>query len=149
MECVVFIGTQACGKTSFFRERFFGTHVRINLDMLKTRHREQRFLETCLETRQPFVVDNTNPQRDDRRRYIEPAREAGFRVVGFYFNSQLAAALERNAARPEGKRVPDRGVRGTHARLELPERIEGFDELYYVTFRDRVGFTVEDWSDEI
>jgi predicted kinase len=29
MEAVLFIGIQASGKTTFYRERFFDTHVRI------------------------------------------------------------------------------------------------------------------------
>ena len=40
MEMVLFVGIQATGKSSFYLERFFRTHVRINLDMLKTHHRE-------------------------------------------------------------------------------------------------------------
>ena len=36
MEAVLFVGLQASGKSTFYRERFFRTHVRINLDMLKT-----------------------------------------------------------------------------------------------------------------
>jgi hypothetical protein len=39
MEAIIFIGVQATGKSSYFRDRFFGTHVRISLDLLKTRHR--------------------------------------------------------------------------------------------------------------
>ena len=39
MQAVIFIGIQGSGKTTFYRDRFFNTHFRINLDMLKTRHR--------------------------------------------------------------------------------------------------------------
>ena len=45
MEIILFIGIQATGKSSFFRERFFRTHVRVNLDMLKTRHREKLLVD--------------------------------------------------------------------------------------------------------
>ena len=77
MEAVIFVGLQGAGKSTFYRERFFATHLRINLDMLKTRHREGRFLQACIETRQPFVVDNTNPTRAERQVYIEAAKQAG------------------------------------------------------------------------
>ncbi len=70
MEAVVFVGLQGSGKSSFFKERLFSSHVRISLDLLKTRHREGRFLATCLETGQRFVVDNTNPTVEERARYI-------------------------------------------------------------------------------
>ena len=79
----------ASGKSSFYRERFFRTHVRINLDMLKTRHREKRLMEVCLETGVPFVIDNTNPAIADREPYIRAAKAAGCRMVGFYFQSRI------------------------------------------------------------
>ena len=50
MEAVIFIGIQGAGKSTFFQQRFFDTHVRINLDMLKTRYREQVFLQGILGT---------------------------------------------------------------------------------------------------
>jgi hypothetical protein len=60
MEMVLFIGIQATGKSSFYRERFFRTHIRVNLDMLKTRHRENLLFKTCLEGKADLVVENTN-----------------------------------------------------------------------------------------
>jgi predicted kinase len=130
MDAVIFCGTQATGKSSFYRERFFRTHVRLSLDLLRTRHRERLLLQACLEARQPFVIDNTNPTRRDRARYVEPARAAGFRVIGYYFDSPLEAALRRNAARAPPERVPIAGIRGTYKRFEAPTPAEGFDELY-------------------
>ena len=56
MEMVLFIGIQATGKSSFYLERFFRTHVRVNLDMLKTHHREDLLVKACLEGKTPFVV---------------------------------------------------------------------------------------------
>ncbi len=146
MEAVIFVGTQATGKSTFYWERFFRTHVRISLDMLRTRHREKRLLETCLDIRQPFVVDNTNPTAEDRRKYIDAARKAGFKVLGFYFQSKIDDCVRRNLDRPEFDQIPERGVRGTHARLELPEITEGFEQIHYVRIDPVGGFLVEDWN---
>ena len=57
MEAVILIGIQGSGKSTFYRERFFDTHVRISLDLLRTRHREALLLRACLEGKQRFVVD--------------------------------------------------------------------------------------------
>lgn len=149
VEAVILMGVQASGKSTFCRERFFDTHVRINLDMLKTRRREHRLLQACLETRQPFVVDNTNPTREDRRRYIEAARAARFRVIGYYLQSRSADCLARNEQRPEPQRIPVAGLLGTFSRLELPSIDEGFDELYYVKIAANSRFVVEEWGDEV
>ncbi|MFZ6030442.1 MAG: AAA family ATPase [Chloroflexota bacterium] len=91
MEVILFIGIQAVGKSTFYKEHFFTTHVRINLDMLKTRAREMALLQACLATQQPFVVDNTNVLKRERARYIELARQSGFRVVGYYFQRYQAS----------------------------------------------------------
>ncbi|HMA33465.1 MAG TPA: AAA family ATPase, partial [Chloroflexia bacterium] len=96
MEAVIFIGIQASGKSSFYQDRFFNTHVRINLDMLKTRHREDLLLRACLAMQQPFVVDNTNPTVAARAGYLLAARTAGFRVAGYYFESRVADCIRRN-----------------------------------------------------
>lgn len=149
MEAVIFIGLPATGKSSFYFERFWRTHVRINMDMLKTRHREELLLRACVEGGQPFVADNTNPSASERARYITPARAAGFYVVGYYFRSSLEESLRRNAARAGGERVPDKGVFGTYKRLQLPDPSEGFDELYHVAMGGEGKFHVEEWSDEI
>src|SRR5215213_10574197 len=86
-EAVVFCGVQAAGKSTYYRERFFETHVRISMDLLKTRNRERLLLEACLLAKQPFVVDNTNPLAADRARYVHPARAAGFAVTGYFFRA--------------------------------------------------------------
>lgn len=144
MKAILLIGIQATGKSSFYASRFADTHVRINLDMLKTRNRESKLLEFCSQTQQPFVVDNTNPTRVDRASYITAAKGAGMTVAGYYFESSIEPALKRNAGRSGDRQVPELGVRGTHARLELPSREEGFDELHYVRITED-GFEVEDW----
>ena len=136
MEAVIFIGIQATGKSSFYRERFFHTHVRINLDMLRTRRRERLLLKACIEGKQRFVIDNTNPTAVERAVYILPAKAAGFRIVGFYFNSSVADALRRNSARTGKERVPDKGILGTYKRLQLPQLDEGFDALYRVSINN-------------
>ena len=149
MELVLLIGLQASGKSTFCKQRFFESHVRINLDMLRTRHREKRLMQVCLEIGQPLVVDNTNPSVEDRRMYIALGKEAGFRIVGYYFRSAIDDALRRNGDRPDDQQVPERGVRGTHGRLEVPSVSEGFDRLYYVRIADDGEFVVEEWADEV
>ncbi|KAB2929794.1 MAG: AAA family ATPase [Leptonema illini] len=148
MEVVIFIGIQATGKTSFYQERYSRSHVHITLDMLKTRNRENILYQACLTAKQPVVVDNTNPGKEDRRRYIEPARLAGFRVAGCYFESKTNDALQRNERRDPDLFVPVRGLLGTRNRLVIPDYSEGFDELFYVCIRNG-RFEVSEWKDEI
>ncbi|TSC32210.1 AAA family ATPase [Corallococcus sp. Z5C101001] len=148
MEAIIFTGIQGTGKSTFYRERYFTTHVRLSLDMLKTRHREKVLLRACLEAKQPFVVDNTNPTVAERSRYIAAAKDAGFRVVGCYFQSKVADALIRNEQRPLEQRVPVVGVLGTYRRLQVPNPEEGFDALFFIRL-SQDGFVVEEWQREV
>ncbi len=148
MEAVILMGLQGAGKSSFYKERFFDTHLRLSLDVLRTRHRERVLLQACIETRQWFVVDNTNPTRAERQVYIQPARGAGFRVIGYYFQSRVEECKRRNEQRPTAQRVPLKGILGTAGRMELPSVSEGFDELHYVRIDDNGGFVIEEWRDE-
>jgi predicted kinase len=145
MEAVILIGIQGSGKSSFCKGRFFDTHVRINLDMLRRRPREAILVEACLKARQPFVVDNTNPTRADRQRYIPAAKAAGFRIVGYYFESDVDACDRRNRQRPAAKVVPRSAVVAAHGRLEPPALDEGFDELHHVTIGPDGAFVVQDF----
>ena len=148
MEAILFIGIQGAGKSTFFQQRFFDTHVRINLDMLKTRYREQVFLSACILAKQPFVVDNTNVRAAERAKYILPAKEAGFRIVGYYFPVPVRHAIGRNQKREGKKKIPVPGILGTQKRLQLPRRAEGFDHLFCVTVTETNEFVLEDCQEE-
>lgn len=148
MEAVIFIGIQAAGKTSFYRERFFETHIRLSMDMLRTRHREQLLVRACVEAKQPFVIDNTNVRAEERACYIALARPARFRIVGYVFQAAPAEALARNELRVGKARIPEKGVLSTYKRFERPQLAEGFDQLLLVTLVPERGFVVEEWRED-
>lgn len=141
MELIVFCGVQGSGKSSFYLERFYHTHLRLSLDLLKTRHRQDALLYAALAAQQPVVIDNTNPQAKTRARYLALGRAAGFRCVLYYFEATAEEALRRNAGRAEALRVPDVAVLGTLKKLEPPTVAEGFDQLFRVRIGER-GFEV-------
>ena len=149
MEAVIFIGLQASGKSSFYRQKFIDSHIRLNLDMLKTRHRERLLYEACLAAKQPMVIDNTNPRIAERQKYIVPAQANKFAVTGYYFQSDLASCKQRNEQRRGKSKIPLVGLLDTYKRLELPSYEEGFDRLYYVKLGEDKTFTVETWQDAV
>ena len=146
MEAVIFVGLQASGKSSFYKDQFFSSHVRLSLDLLRTRHRERRLLDVCLDTQQSFVIDNTNPSRSERAFYIEAALRAQFQVVGYYFCSRVRECLIRNRQRENC--IPDVGLLSTAKKLERPSFDEGFHQLHYVRLLEN-RFVVEEWNHEI
>lgn len=145
MEMVIFIGIQASGKSTFYQERFFQTHMRINLDMLKTRHREKLLFGACLTAKQSVVIDNTNVTIEDRKKYIDLSREHDFQVVGYYFEPNFHESVERNSRRVGEENIPLVGIKSTLKKLEPPSYVEGFDRLYKVSIQNS-EFVVEEFE---
>ena len=143
---IIFIGIQASGKTTYFH-KYFSEYVHINLDTLHTRNKERLLLEESIRVRKNFAVDNTNPTMRDREKYIRLAKENGYYVHGYYFQSAISDCMERNRLREGKARVPDVALACTHSNLELPQISEGFDELYYVRIVDG-EFVTEEWDDQ-
>lgn len=140
-QVVIFVGLQASGKTSFYN-RYLSDYEHVNLDTQRTRFQEKRVVDECLVNEQSFVVDNTNPTKEERQRYIEPAKEKGYDVICVYFQSVLKDCIERNEAREN--RVPRLAIPSTSKRMEMPSYDEGFDEIYYVSMADD-DFLMSDW----
>ncbi|WP_041233798.1 AAA family ATPase [Cylindrospermum stagnale] len=149
MEAIIFIGIQGAGKSTFFKSCFFNTHIRINLDMLKTRNREKIIFHACLEAKQRFVIDNTNPTVEDRQRYIPLAKANNFRVIGYYFDVKLEDCKKRNQKRPPKQVIPLPGILATYKKMTPPTWEEGFDAIYSVKNYLNKPFVVEEWLREI
>lgn len=140
----VLMGLQGSGKSTFYQKFLAEDFVRVNLDTLKTRHREKLLIEKCMADKVSFAVDNTNPQRSDRARYIPAAKENGYRIIGYFIESKIKDCIERNSGREGKARVPEVAIAATSKKLEMPSLDEGFDELYFVK-NDGINMTVEEW----
>lgn len=136
MECVILIGLPASGKSTFFRERFAGTHDHVSKDLLRNnRHpqrRQEHLIGESLASGRSVVIDNTNPTIAVRAPLIAAARAHGAQVVGYFFVTAAGDALRRNRARQGRERVPDVAIFTARKRLQQPTLAEGFDRLFQV-----------------
>lgn len=142
MQLIIFVGVQASGKSSFYLLNLAHSHLRINLDMLKTRHRENIIFEAGLASKTKMVIDNTNPTAEDRARYIQRALDAGFEVVAYYFDTDLESTLQRNAQRIGKANIPEVGVRATYRKLQVPDYSEGFNDIYWIKIIGHGEFSI-------
>ena len=142
---IVFIGIQASGKTTFYN-KLLACHgyAHINLDTLRTRNKECLAIQACYNQRKSFVIDNTNPEKTDRLRYIPDAKEHGYEVIGIFFQSIVRDCIARNEERES--KVPLRAIPCTQNKLQLPEYAEGFDKLYFVRIKEN-EFDITDWRE--
>lgn len=136
MELVVFIGLQASGKSTFFRERFASTHEPVSKDFLRHNknkdRRQKQLVGAALLAGRSVVVDNTNPTVEDRRPLVELGREYGAEVVGYFFDASARECISRNAEREGLERVPDVAIYTTAKKMVEPSVEEGFVRMYRV-----------------
>ena len=128
----IMMGLQGSGKSTFYIKQLSKDYVHVNLDTLKTRHRERLLIDACFSEEKSFAVDNTNPTKEDRARYIALARANGYRVIGYFMGSKIKDCMARNALREGAARIPEKAIAATSNKLEIPSFDEGFDELYFV-----------------
>jgi len=136
MELIIFTGIQASGKTTFYIENFFNSHLRLSLDLLNTRNKEIFFFNKCIEIQQRIVIDNTNPTLEERKIYIDIAKKAKYKIIGYYFETELSDAIIRNSKRIGKQNIPEIGIKSTNKKLVKQDYLEGFDELYKVTIEN-------------
>lgn len=134
--CVILMGIQGSGKTYYYKNLLADRFVHINLDELHTRNKENLLIANCIQSGKDFCVDNTNPKRFDRAKYISVAKAAGYRVVGIFFESKISVCIKRNEQREGKARIDPKAIAATSNKLELPCYEEGFDELFFVRYDD-------------
>lgn len=149
MEMLIFCGLQGAGKSTYYSRHLWDTHVRLNMDMLKTRHREQILLDACLRAKQPLVIDNTNPIRAVRARYLQAAQAARFRCICLWFVAGVDEAMQRNELRTGKALVPKVGILSTYKNFEAPSLDEGFAEIWQVQTGADGQFTLHKVEHEI
>ncbi|WP_294274053.1 AAA family ATPase [uncultured Chryseobacterium sp.] len=130
MEMIIFTGIPASGKSSFYKELFFNSHLRISMDLLNTRNKENKLLQYAFETQSKMVIDNTNVTRESRKKYIESAKQNQYEIIGYFFESSIQDCLERNLNRKEA--INEIGIKAKYKDLEKPGFEEGFDKIFTV-----------------
>jgi len=144
---VIFMGLQGSGKSYYYNLHFKGKYEHINLDTLHTRNKESLMLKECTDRGACIVIDNTNPTRADRARYIPLLKDTGYRVIGYFFESKIKDCIRRNEERSGKARVPNIAIAATSNKLEMPSYSEGFDELYFIERSGETVMTKKDWRE--
>lgn len=142
----IMIGIQASGKSSFCKSNL-QEYTRINLDELNTRNKERIAIMETIQSGVDIVIDNTNPTKGDREKYISIARSHGYDVVGYFIQSKLQDCIDRNEQREGKASVPRKAIACTSNKLEIPDYSEGFDKLYFVSISED-GYKIDEWRSE-
>lgn len=75
------------------------------------------------------LFDATFVSRRARKPYIDLAKSVGAHAVCVFLDTPLEVCMERNAARPPDRRVPEETMRRMHRSFERPTIEEGFEVI--------------------
>lgn len=133
-ELIIFVGFPGCGKSTFYN-KYFNSYEHINQDTLKTK---LKCFKLCLESMKQnknIVIDNTNPSKEIRQKYINMAKLNNYKCRCIYFNIDLLLAKHMNYYREiktGQERIPDIAYNVYKSKFEMPELNEGFDEIILI-----------------
>ena len=144
-EIIIMTGIQGSGKSTFCAAKY-PEYTRINLDTLRTRKKEKDALRLAISRKENIIIDNTNPTKADRMKYIEAGQASQYKIIGCFMQSVLQDCIERNNSRTGKEIIPAIAIANTSSKLEMPGFEEGFDELFFVKIT-AAGFTVSKWEE--
>jgi len=143
MEAIIFVGIPGSGKSTFYQQHFFDSHLRISLDLLNTRNKEQQLIDYALSVHQCVVIDNTNPNAAARQLYIPQFQAKKYKLIAYYFEPNYARACVWNAQRLGKKKIPEVGIRSVLKNIERPTYEEGFDEIFIINLNSKNEFVIQ------
>ncbi|XP_018021176.1 uncharacterized protein F21D5.5-like isoform X2 [Hyalella azteca] len=141
-ELVVMVGFPGSGK-SLLSDELCRSHgyVAANRDQLGTWQRCASLVQKTLQDGGRVVVDNTNPDRASRARYLKVAQDVGVPARCFVFNVNKQHAMHNNRFReltePKRPKVSEMVYNMYNSKFEKPELSEGFKDIVTVNFVPR------------
>lgn len=137
VELIIFVGLQAAGKSTYYRDHLSATHVHVSKDLMKnTRDKDTKqrsMISQALAAGKSVVVDNTNPTVAARAPLIGIGHAQGARVVAYFFDITPRQAIARNHLREGKAHVPPPAIYLTAKKLVPPSLEEGFDEVRVIS----------------
>lgn len=87
---IIFVGAPASGKTKLYNEKF-SDYEHINMDTLKTKDKCLKSTETAMKYKKNIVIDNTNPNFETRKLYLDLAKKYEYNryIINFKANRKI------------------------------------------------------------
>ncbi|KAJ6092963.1 hypothetical protein N7486_008252 [Penicillium sp. IBT 16267x] len=144
LELVIFCGSPASGKSTYFRNNLQPLgYERVNQDILKTRPKCLKVAREYLEAKKSVAIDNTNADPETRLVWITLAQELNVPIRCVHFLSPPELCRHNNAVRagnkamnPEARTsLPGIAFGDFGRRFKEPRVDEGFEDIVSVEFR--------------
>lgn len=137
LEMIILCGIPGSGKSTFTRS--FPFHQRINQDMLGNRKDCENAAKRNLQQGKSVIIDRTNINQQQRKYFIDIAKDFGAKVYCVYLNVPVLECIERVKNRKEHETLS--GLKMTEEKIveivnkfdkdfELPNELEGINEVF-------------------
>jgi RNA ligase len=127
---VVLVGPQGSGKTRYCQEQL-PDYLRISQDEQGRQGHLTAFDEAIARGEPRIVVDRINVIKSQRRRYLDPARQHGYRTRIVWLNADRAVCLKRCQARTDHPTLPpaeaEKALSMYFRGFQIPSRREADD----------------------
>ncbi|XP_008424314.1 bifunctional polynucleotide phosphatase/kinase [Poecilia reticulata] len=140
-EVIVAVGYPAGGKSTFFHTHVVPKgYVYVNRDTLGSWQNCVSACERALKEGRSVAVDNTNPDPESRKRYLDVAKAAGVSCRCFFFTATLEQAKHNNRFREmapsnsKHAKVNDMVFHSYKKNFVAPNVSEGFSEILQIHF---------------
>uniref|UniRef100_A0A8C9ZRE7 Polynucleotide kinase 3'-phosphatase n=1 Tax=Sander lucioperca TaxID=283035 RepID=A0A8C9ZRE7_SANLU len=140
-EVIVAVGFPASGKSTFFHTHVIPKgYVYVNRDTLGSWQNCVSACERALKEGRSVAVDNTNPDPESRKRYVDVAKAAGVPCRCFHFSASLEQAKHNNKFREmapsdsKHAKVNDMIFHSYKKHFVAPALPEGFSEILQIHF---------------
>ncbi|XP_029026257.1 bifunctional polynucleotide phosphatase/kinase [Betta splendens] len=140
-EVIVAVGFPASGKSTFFNTHIVPKgYVYVNRDKLGSWQKCVSACEGALKEGRSVAVDNTNPDPESRKRYVDAAKAAGALCRCFQFTASLEQAKHNNRFREMSPsddkhvKVNDMVFHSYKKNFVAPALSEGFSEILQIHF---------------
>ena len=140
-ELVVFVGSPASGKTSFYHNYMKPAgYAHVNRDQLGSWQKCAGECVKFLLAGRSVVIDNTNPDAESRQRYIPFAKVQNIPARCLLFSTSPSQALHNNKFReltnenPNYKRISPFVFSSYKSNFVPPQLEEGFTEILNIPF---------------
>ncbi|XP_056296598.1 bifunctional polynucleotide phosphatase/kinase [Pseudoliparis swirei] len=140
-EVIVAVGFPASGKSTFFHAHVVPKgYAYVNRDTLGSWQSCVTACERALKEGRSVAVDNTNPEPEARKRYVDVAKAAGVPCRCFHFSASLEEAKHNNRFREmapsdtKHAKVNDMLFHSYKKHFVAPALTEGFSEILQIHF---------------
>lgn len=130
MEAIILVGIPGAGKSTYYWNNFSDTHLRLNLDSLGRRNRENIILESCIKSSTKICIDNTNITIDKRKKYIQMFKQAKYEIIVYWWDPDIKKSLSNQLKRE--RKVPEKAIIGFAKNFQEPLYSEGINKIIKV-----------------